>query len=207
MGQRAAAKAFGFGFVQQLEHRQGQVFKVGIVAMPCILLLQRDEMRVLLLSLCRCSALNLLLKWSGREAPVFVDGNPQWGWVSPVPAVLQGPFGLPQLERALPCSGWDLPSVQALLLQLRVREMQKALCSSEPRTRSEFLDCITAPGFMGRSGEITFPRLLQSPKPPDSLQRHWNTHPGHALHGHGIVAEFLHIFGTGWLSRRPKVFK
>lgn len=48
------------------------------------------EMRFLLPSLCHCSALDLLLKWSGTEAPVFVcEGKSSVGAQCPVPAVLQ----------------------------------------------------------------------------------------------------------------------
>lgn len=125
------------------------------------------------------------------------------------------PFGLPQLEFALPRSGWDLPGAPICASAAASAPSQRNAKSSlllRAKNKIIVFGSNHSSRIHRQVRESTFTRLLQSRAPKPRIPWSGIETPaqgtlGVALDGRGFVAESLHIFGTGLLSRRPKVFK
>lgn len=106
-------------------------------------------------------------------------------------------FGLPQLECALSHSGWDLPGASICESTAgsaqRQRNAKSSLLIRAKNKITALLDRVTAPGSVDSSGKhLPQAPAEQSPKPPDSQERYWNTRPG----------QTEGCFGWSWLCGR-----
>lgn len=116
------------------------------------------------------------------------------------------PFVLPQLECALPCSGWNLPGASICWFSSEP-EKCKRLCAHQSQEQDySFFGWYHRSRICGQVRESTFPRLLQSraPNPWRDIGTPAQGMLRAALDGRGFVAGLLHIFSTGLLSKKAK---
>lgn len=206
MGRISAAKAVGFGFVQHLKHRQGQW--LWWESWPCLVFYCfKDEISPS--QSVPCSALNLLLKWSGREAPG--NGNSQCQlWDPSASCAPGGPLG---------SHSWNAPCLapsgifhlcECCWLGSESEKCKKLFAHQSQEHDDRFWIVSQLQDSWTGQGKQLPPGSCRAPNPwipRRDIETPTQGTLGVALDGHGFVAELLHVFSTGLLSRRPKIFK